>query len=498
MAIEFLKKLSFLFEPARLKIIYGGRNAGKTEGVCTALPMIANSRKLRILCLRELQNSIAESTFENLKNRITDIGLYNEFNFQKTTIQSLRSNSEFLFSGLRYNIDKIKSMSRIDIAWIEEARNVSKVSLDKLEPTIRGRHEDDVNGMGGPFGLGPEIWATYNPELDSDEIHTRYVVKKEQYAPDFLPNVSIEDRRFYYFIREKLVEFDLTSLDKLIEYGISLTDLEKQRYLSIRNKRYAFVVKVNWSDNKFFPPDQRQLMELAKAANEDEWLHVWEGNTKQVLDGAIYAEEIKKVLLEGRRGKVPYDPSRVVHVFFDLGHDDYTSMWFIQQIGVEYNVINFFQDRLKKIPYYIQELQKLEYNYGYLYLPHDGDNETLASRSPAKIFRDAFPGKVKIVPRVAKKVHGIRAARVIFDLCNFDIEATADGWQCLCRYQYAVNEETGSFSKEPLHNEYSHGADAFQTFALSLKSETQMKPKVRTIGVGRTIVPFRQSNSWMG
>ena len=81
---------------------------------------------------------------------------------------------------------------------------------------------------------------------------------------------------------------------------------------------------------------------------------------------------------------------------------------------MEYNVINYFQDRLKKMPYYIEFLQEQKYNYGFHYLPHDGDNETLAGRSPFKQIRDIYPGKVKIVPRVAHKVDGIRAARVVF------------------------------------------------------------------------------------
>jgi len=235
-----------------------------------------------------------------------------------------------------------------------------------------------------------------------------------------------------------------------------------------------------------------------KAADEDEWLHVWEGNTKQTLTGAIYAKEIKKVLLDGRRGKVPYDASRPVHTFWDLGHDDYTSLFFVQQVGVEYNIINFFQDRLQKIPYYLEHLQSLHYNYGFHYLPHDADNETLASRSVARIVRDAYPGKVKVVPRVPKKIVGIRAGRMIFDLCNFDEENTADGWQCLCRYQYKVNEETGQFSNEPLHNEYSHGADAFQTFALSLKSETAVKKPIKTVGSGKVLHIHRGGSGWMG
>lgn len=434
---EFPEALSFLlFESARYKCIYGGRGAGKTENIARALIILTRSRKLRVACFRELQRSIKESVHETLKNCISDMGLDHEFDIQAATIICLRTGSEFIFAGLRYNINSIKSLARIDIAWIEEAVNVSKSSWMKLGPTIRGRHKLDKAGKGGPFGMGPEIWISFNPELDTDETYERFVVKRKSFAPDYIQDEDTGEQI-----------------------------------------RYAIVKKVGYEDNIWFPDDLRYEMEVTRAASEEEYLHVWEGHTKQVLDGAIYAEEIKQILREKRRGEVAYDPARAVHTFWDLGHDDHTSIWFVQQVGMEYNVINYFQDRLKKMPYYIEYLQEQKYNYGFHYLPHDGDNETLAGRSPFKQIKDIYPGKVKLVPRVAHKVDGIRAARVVLPLCNFDEENTADGWQCLIRYQFGVNEETGAFSKEPLHNEYSHGADAFQTFALSLKSEVQTKQK---------------------
>lgn len=453
--VEFPEKLSFLIDtPARYKIIYGGRGGMKTESIARALIILASQRKLRILCLRELQTSIAESVLQTLQFAISDMEMDDEFDVQKTTIVSKRTGSEFIFSGLRYNINKIKSLARIDIAWVEEAVNVNKTSWDKLGPTIRGRHEDDPNGMGGPFGKGPEIWASFNPELDTDETYKRFILQRIKYAPEFIKN-------------EKTGEME----------------------------RYSIVVKTSWQDNKWLPEDLRKEMQVAKENSPDDYLHVWEGNTKQTIDGAIYADEIRKVLLDGRRGKVPYDPSRPVHTFWDLGHDDHTSIWFIQQIGVEYNVINYFQDRLKKIPFYLKHLQDLGYVYGYHYLPHDADNETLASRSVAKIVRDAYPKMVKTVPRVPKKVMGIRAARQVFELCNFDEENTADGWQCLCRYKYDV-DENGVFDDKPAHDENSHGADAFQTFALSLKSETATK-KIKTVTSHSRNGGMPSGNSWM-
>lgn len=450
---KFPKKFLFLIqEPATYKILYGGRGGAKTETIALALIILSTQAKLRIACFRELQKSIDESVYATIKNRIHDLGMENEFDIQKTTIISRRTGSEFIFSGLRYNINSIKSMARIDIAWVEEAANVSKTSWEKLEPTIRGKHEDDPTGMGGPFALGPEIWISFNPELDDDETYKRFVLKRDEYAPDYIE-----------------------------EDGKKI--------------RYAYCIKVNHSDNPFLPADLRRKMAVLKAANENEYLHVWEGHTKQTLDGAIFADEIKKVLLDGRRGKVRYDPSRPVHTFWDLGHSDHTAIWFVQQVGIEYNIINYYQDHLKRIGFYLEHLQSLEYVYGTCFMPHDADNETLASRSISKITRDAG-FKVRVVPRIAKKLLGINASRTVFDLCNFDEENTSEGWQCLCRYQYDIDEKTGNFSKEPAHNEYSHGADAFQTFALSLKQETATKKKPVVVSSGK-VLRFK-SHGWMG
>ena len=187
--LQFPQKLSFLLtEPARYKVLYGGRGGMKTETIARALIILASQRKLRILCLRELQNSIAESVHETLKFAISDMDLDDEFDVQSTCIISKRTGAEFIFSGLRYNINKIKSLARIDIAWVEEAVNVNKTSWDKLGPTIRGRHETDPNGMGGPFSKGPEIWISFNPELDTDETYKRFVLQRIKYTPEFVKN----------------------------------------------------------------------------------------------------------------------------------------------------------------------------------------------------------------------------------------------------------------------------------------------------------------------
>lgn len=424
--ISFPKKLYFLLtEPARYKVLHGGRGAGKTENICAALLILASRKRLRIACFREFQNSIAESVHANIVQKIYDLKLEDQFDILEKSIICKRTGSEFIFEGLRYNIDKIKSLARIDIAWVEEAHNVTKKSWNKLGPTIRGRHETDPNGLGGPFGLGPEIWVSFNPELADDETYMRFVVNPP-------------------------AEYDSMG------------------------RRYSIVVKVDYKDNPWFPPDLRAEMEELKSKNENDWLHVWGGLPKQILEGAIYAEEIKKLLLENRMTKLKADPNKPVHTFWDLGHSDKTAIWFIQTVGQQFNVLDYYENSLQKMPHYIKMLQDTGYIFGTHHLPHDGDDETLSNVTPKKQLQNVGY-KVRIIERPRKKFIGINAVRSVFDFCVFDEENTSDGVQCLKKYCYKVNDN-GSFSKEPEHDTpWSHGADAFQTFALSLKSEADSK-----------------------
>lgn len=452
--IKFPDVMLFLLtEPARYKILYGGRGAGKTENIARAIVIFCTQKKLRVACFREFQNSIEESVHATIKNQIIDMGLEGEFDITDKTITSKRTGAEILFGkGLRYNINAIKSMARIDIAWVEEANNVSRNTWVKLGPTIRGRHESDPNGMGGPFGLGPEIWVSFNPELDSDETYKRFVLKP------------------------------------LAEYA----DDGKGGKI-----RYSICKKVGYWDNPWFPNDLRMEMEECKNRDYDEYLEVWEGHTKQVLDGSIYADEIRQMIKEERIGSVPYNPSKPVYTFWDLGHSDKTAIWFVQRAGMEFNVIRYYENQLKKMPFYIKYLQDTGYTFEYHALPHDGDDETLSNVTPKKQLQ-AHKYTVRIIERPSKKFLGINAARSVFPLCNFDEVNCADGLQCLKQYCYKVDEETGAFSKEPAHNTpWSHGADGFQTFALSLKTETESKKKKSEVET--KIINLRpNATGWMG
>jgi phage terminase large subunit len=278
---------------------------------------------------------------------------------------------------------------------------------------------------------GSEIWISFNPELETDETYQRFVANP--------PADSI-------------------------------------------------TMKVNWYDNPWFPDTLKLEKDALKQRDEEAYNQVWEGLCRQTVDGAIFAKEMQQAEKDGRICRVPYDATKPVHAIFDLGWSDSTAIWFLQFIGMETRLIRYIEDSQKTISYYLATMQTYGYVYDKIWLPHDAENKTLAAagRSIDDIVR-AAGYKTEIMPRVPI-VDSINAARTIFPNCYFDREHTADGLACLRHYRYEVDPETGQFSRNPLHDHYSHGADAFRYIALMIKEPPKRKKSAQ----------IAMASGWMG
>jgi len=162
MKIQLPEPFEFLFQPARYKVAHGGRGSGKSRSFASALISIAAThQKERVLCAREIQNSIKDSVKRVLDDEIDRLGLNSIFKSTHTSIECTLTGSEFLFAGLWNNVDSIKSMEGITRVWIEEAHTISQESLDILIPTIRAP--------------GSEIWFSFNAKLEDDPVYQMFV-----------------------------------------------------------------------------------------------------------------------------------------------------------------------------------------------------------------------------------------------------------------------------------------------------------------------------------
>lgn len=401
--VEFPEKLSILFDPARYKVLYGGRGGAKSWGIARALLIIGARKQTRILCAREFQTSIRDSVHKLLSDQIVSMGLTEFYEITQNSIRG-KNGSEFSFVGLKNNVANIKSYEGCDICWVEEAQTTSKLSWNVLIPTIRKE--------------GSEIWISFNPELETDETYQRFIVNQPE---------------------------------------------------------NCIVQRVNWSDNPWFPETLRLEKDSLFNRDREAYNTVWEGVCRQTVDGAIFAKEMQQAEFEQRITRVPYDATKPVLAIFDIGWADATAVWFLQFIGMETRLIRYYETTQTTMSEILAKMQTFGYVYDTLYLPHDAQNKTLAAngRSIEDIVR-AAGFNVRIIDRVPI-TDSINAARTIFSKCYFDRENCYEGLQCLRHYRYDVNPETGAFSQKPLHDNYSHGADAFRYIGLMIN-----EPKKRT------------------
>lgn len=160
LVVKFPEPFQALFKPSRYKNYHGGRGSGKSMNVARALVLKAYENKLRILCCREVQNTIRDSVHKLIADQIEEMGFSQWFEITQTSIKGVNG-SEFIFKGLRFDPQGIKSTEGIDICWIEEAQTVSENSWSILIPTIRKE--------------GSEIWLTWNPLEENSPTYQRFI-----------------------------------------------------------------------------------------------------------------------------------------------------------------------------------------------------------------------------------------------------------------------------------------------------------------------------------
>ena len=252
---------------------------------------------------------------------------------------------------------------------------------------------------------GSEIWVSFNPDMDTDETYKRLVMAQQ---PE------------------------------------------------------SIVTKMNWQDNPWRSTVLDAAREKMRLENPGDYAHIYEGECRPAVEGAIYYSEVSALRSSGRLCNVPYDPMLKVHVVTDLGFNDYMSLILVQRVASEIRVIRYIEDRQRYIPSYSQELRDLKLNFGKLYLPHDGKAKHVTGSSAQEQFA-ALGWDVEIVEDIGLE-QGIRKVREVFPRLYFDKSNASELLNRLGRYRRRVNAE--GQASTPMHDDESHGADGTRYLAI--------------------------------
>lgn len=351
-----------------------------------------------ILCGRQFQNSLTESSMEEVKAAIrSEPWLASHFDIGETYIRTKSGRISYVFVGLSRNIDSIKSMSRILLAWIEEAENVTEEAWVKLEPTLR---EEDS-----------ELWVTWNPEREKSATNKRFANSADPRTK--IAVMNYRDNPWFPEILERKRQKDKIERPHL--YG----HIWEGEYLTLMEGAYFAEHLIAAKDSGrigFVPEDQHLVIRLfadiggtgAKADNFVFWAAQW-------------------VQLEIR--------------------------W-VNHYEVQGQPISAHLNWLRSQGYTPDKTV--------IYLPHDGDtNDRVFDVSYRSAF-EAAGYTVNVIPNQGKgaAMNRVEKARELFSRMRFDETRCDPGLKALGWY-HEKKDEKRELGLGPEHDWASHSADAF-------------------------------------
>ena len=233
------------------------------------------------------------------------------------------------------------------------------------------------------------------------------------------------------------------------EVGVKFNPAKRAWYVAKRASDYA------GDDAKMKSQFPTTLEEAFEVSSEGLWLSKQMSvmrSTKRICD-------------------VPYDPSKPVNFFWDLGVDDDMAIWAHQEDGLYDNFINYFEGNNQPYAYFMNAIQKWGYEmWGTFWLPHDGNKRHQGSHSlktPKDMLIDLglTERQIDTVPRTPAKVVAIQELRAAMPMYRIDKEKCAQGIEHLDGYSKHWNNKIGIYEDRVEPNGHQHGADALMQHA---------------------------------
>lgn len=252
--------------------------------------------------------------------------------------------------------------------------------------------------------------------------------------------------------RSQLIEY----FEQLKEKGIELDDSQKAWYATKRRE-------LDFAIRQEYPSTPDEAFDI-------------------LAERSIYAGSISVLQASGDwAAEFEPDDYAPYYVSWDLGTCDATSLWLVQACaGGKYLWLEHYSASGKTIDHYAGIVRSWETRYrmqvAMHFLPHDAGNSTPANQGMTFARSAEAAGMTcTVLPRISDVWVGIGYLRQIMRHSRFhercaiahevDGKEYPSGLQALENYQTAPDGAHGRLGTAPLHDRYSHSADAARYFA---------------------------------
>jgi phage terminase large subunit len=423
--VEVPRKLIPLLQPARYKGAYGGRGGAKSHFFAEQAVLRAYREETKIVCIREVQESIKDSVKALIDSKIQKMDLGAFFDVLETEIRGANG-SLIIFKGMQsYNAENIKSLEGFDVAWVEEAQSLSDVSLRMLRPTIRKE--------------GSEIWFSWNPRHDTDAVD-KFLRGPNKPKEAIVIEVGWQDNPWLPEVLRKEKDADYEADTEMADHvwGGNYEIVSEGAY-------YARLLVQAEKEGRVghFPYDPSKPVKTSWDIGVDDYTAVWFWQDDGVNATAIDYYEVSG---DGADDVLAVS---LPEVFCPPPHDERFASWSkdvaLRELG-------------REVPF----------RYALHYLPHDVRIREWGAGARSRVETLVALGLKNIAKGVpAKPADRIQAVRRILPIVRFNNTARVQlGIKRLRRYRRKFNDALQSYTT-PEHDENSHGADAFGEFAIN-------------------------------
>lgn len=334
----------------------------------------------------------------------------------------------------------VSELGKIAAKYPMKAREVLTGSVPAVPASGVLVVESTAEGQDGAFydlcsiaKAASDSGATLSPKDYKFHFYSWWDADEYQIDPSL---VSITDTDKEYFRRVEAI------------IGRPIQDEKRAWYVATRRADFADDAPLMWQEYPSYPDEAFAVS----------------------MEGCYYATQITTARLQGRiLDRLP-KISAPVNTFWDIGKGDMTCIWLHQRVGPENRFVGYYEASGEDLDHYATWLQQQGHIYGTHYLPHEADHKRIgrdpdSNQSIREMLEELLPTHdFDVVPRVTQIMAGIQATRRQFSTCLFDGTACEKGIKRLTAYRKQWDKARGCWSENPVHNDDSHGSDAFRQF----------------------------------
>jgi hypothetical protein len=262
--------------------------------------------------------------------------------------------------------------------------------------------------------------------------------------------------------------------------GRPLSDEQRAWYVMTLRADFSDEAPLMWQEYPSFPQEAFQVS----------------------TEGCYYATQLATARKQGRILPTLPIESAPVNTFWDIGRGDMTSIWLHQRIGAWNHFIGYYEASGEELDHYTEYLQKKGFTFGAHYLPHEAAYKRIGknadtNQSIQEMLEELMPGQTfHVVPRISAITAGIQATRAQFASCRFSEEGCGVGiTKRLPNYRKTWDKTRMCWSANPVHNDDSHGADAFRQFGQAATSGEQFLSAIKPVRLPGTQAVRRRGSA---